>query len=69
MTTTQNTSNIVQFSKAIYAEMKSNPVAMKFVVNYYEFKFSMSEIIEEERKYTKKPDWLRLIPFTRCRIY
>ena len=69
MTTTQNTSNIVQFSQAIFAEMTPNPVAMKFVINYYELKFSMSEIIEEERKYTKKPDWLRLIPFTRCRIY
>ena len=43
MTTNQNISNIVQFSQAIYAEMTPNPVAIKFVVNYYEFKFRLCQ--------------------------
>ena len=43
MTKTQNTSNIVQFLQAIYTEMTPNPVAIKFVVNYYEFKFRLCQ--------------------------
>ena len=43
MTTTHNTNNIVQFPQSNYAEMTPNPVAMKFVVNYYEFKFRLCQ--------------------------
>ena len=43
MTTNQNISNIVQFSQAIYSEITPNPVAMKFVINYYEFKFRLCQ--------------------------
>ena len=43
MTTNQNISNIVQFLQAIYAEMTPNPVEMKFVINYYEFKFRLCQ--------------------------
>ena len=49
MTTNQNISNIVQFPQAIYAEMTPNLVAMKFVINYYEFKFRLCQ-----KKFNKK---------------
>ena len=39
MTTANNTNNILQFPVVIFAEMKHNPVAMKFVISCYEFRF------------------------------
>ena len=43
MTTTNITNTIVPFTQVIYAEITPNPFAMKFVINYYEFKFRLCQ--------------------------